>query len=358
MRASLPIACVLSLGLLACGDDGAGGEDAGHDGGARDASTSTDATTDAHTGSDAGFDAAVPPDLPTCSVLAAFDRAAIDPPEADSGGYAVPDEATLATAEELVRAVAQGRLAAAMPLADDIGYELCRGEGDEEDLRLLQPLPPAEGRPRLVIRAGEARALVLEAPHPFYDTRTLEESLGFFTSLGARALLVSGTHRCANPTPSGCDGTTSACGESEAYRESDVAHATDSLFHRAHVGLADALPADLFISIHGMAGDGISLSDGTTDAVDSDAPVSTLAAALVAAGIEDVTSCNPGAGVPHEERLCGTTNVQGRHLNGSTEACTESATTSSKRFIHMEQARAIRENPELVSAALATATAR
>lgn len=353
----------LSVGLVsllslasACGDDGSAsdGDDAGHD----EAGAARDAGPDATSVADAGLDAAVPPDLPTCDVLAAFDPGALEAPEAGSGGYAVPDGATLADAEALVRAVAAGRLAEAMPLAEGIGYELCRGEGDQEDLRLLRPLPPTGGRARLAIRAGDARPLVLEVPHPLFDSRTLEESLGLFTSLGARALLVSGTHRCANTAASGCDGTTSACGASAPYPESDVAHATDTIFHRAHVALADVLFAELFLSVHGMAGDGVSLSDGTTGDVDTDTPVAQIAQALDAAGFENVTACNPGAGVPQDERLCGTTNVQGRHLNGAADACSDAADTASKRFVHMEQSRAVRDRPELVGAALATATAR
>ncbi len=56
-----------------------------------------------------------------------------------------------------------------------------------------------------------------------------------------------------------------------------------------------------------------------------------------------------------DARLCGTTNVQGRHLNGASQPCTEAAASASGRFIHLEQSAAVRAQAELVIAALAAA---
>lgn len=100
-----------------------------------------------------------------------------------------------------------------------------------------------------------------------------------------------------------------------------------------------------------MVRDGISLSNGTSSPVAADSPVAKLASALVSEGISDVTACNEGAGVPRELHLCGGTNVQGRYVNESPDACTEGAPAATDRFIHMEQSRAVRDDPDRVRAA-------
>ena len=51
-----------------------------------------------------------------------------------------------------------------------------------------------------------------------------------------------------------------------------------------------------------------------------------------------VVSCNLPADDAFEYRkLCGTTNVQGRHVNGDANACRTSVDQGTGRFIHMEQ---------------------
>jgi hypothetical protein len=202
-------------------------------------------------------------------------------------------------------------------------------------------------------RSGRARPIVFEAPHPFFDAGTLEQSVFLFDRLHARALVASGTHRCASAVPSGCDGTTEACGNDEPVRESDMAHNDRTFFQHAHAALADSFATDLVVSVHGMAGDGVSLSDGTTRPTTADADVARLRAHL-AAELPDapITTCNDYPGAPAVEvRLCGGTNVQGRHLNGSADPCRRAPAGARGRFIHMEQSRAVRDRPAAVARA-------
>jgi len=94
-----------------------------------------------------------------------------------------------------------------------------------------------------------------------------------------------------------------------------------------------------------MGRDGFSLSNGTTNDTQSDSPVARLYSELDSRfPDEQVTTCNAFDGVSADEQLCGTTNVQGRVLNGSSRACTEPAGTASGRFIHLEQNLSIRES--------------
>ncbi|MCB9594364.1 MAG: hypothetical protein H6719_16655 [Sandaracinaceae bacterium] len=331
---------VFSL-LLAClaGCSGSVAVDAGPGAG-------LDASVDASV--DASFDAATIDDAgapPTCEVLAALAPERLMAPAAGSDGYRVPSAQQL---QDLTSAVvlAQRRAPSALGAAELAGYRLCVGEGAEDGLSLLEPRALDAGHARVVLRTAGA-PLVFEAPHPGYDTRTLEESVALFTALEASALLVSGTHRCASALPSGCDGTTGACGATAPYVVSDVAHAVDSFFHAAHVGLALAFEDAVFVSVHGFADDGASVSDGTNDPIALDAPAARLARAM-SARFDGITACSDGAGVPFEERLCGTTNVQGRQLAGVANECDDAAPAASGRFIHMEQSRLVRDDAATV----------
>lgn len=286
---------------------------------------------------------------PTCSgVMAAVAPGALMAPGRGSDGYVLPTSDARAALERAVRALATGDWMAARGEAEGAGYRLCRGEGEEADLWLLAPLAEDEGHARVVLRP-DGVGLVLEAPHTFFDGDTGAEAATLFSELGARALIISGTHRCASLTLTACDGTTSVCGGmSSAYPISDPAHDVDGYFQAAHVAVAESFSSDVVVSVHGMSGDGASLSDGTT--APSDGVVARLAAALTSR-FANVTACNEGVGVPRDVRLCGTTNVQGRHVNASPDACGTRAAVASGRFVHLEQSRALRDDVPTVTAA-------
>ena len=64
-----------------------------------------------------------------------------------------------------------------------------------------------------------------------------------------------------------------------------------------------------------------------------------------------VTQCNDDGTGHAATYLCGTTNVQGRHLNGTADACSAPALSATERFVHIEQSRAVRgDAPGVVSA--------
>jgi hypothetical protein len=295
--------------------------------------------------------------LPACegSVLAAFTAAEIDPPSAGSDAYLVPGDDTLeaitASVEMLIVQEAPGLARAQVGL---VGYELCRGEGDEAGTALWRPMEPGSGRAQFAWRAVGAEPLIVGVPHPGYDLQTLPEGVAVFDLLQARVLIAAGTHRCANVAASPCDGTTSVCGEDDVpYRESDMAHATETVFQVAHELFSDLFEDDLVVNLHGMGGAGISVSNGTTDPTDGDSVEARLALALEQAFPgEDVTTCNDFDGGSHDERLCGATNVQGRYVNGSSDACDQAASSASHRFVHLEQSQAVRSQPDVVAEAI------
>ncbi len=270
-------------------------------------------------------------DLPRCTapVEAAFTRSALWAPDRQTPRMLSPSaRAALVTA---VAHAVRGENRDALAAVDAAGYTLCAAAGG---VRLFEPID-VDG-PAIAWRSGASVDVILEVPHPIHEADTLARARTAFASHGAVALLVAGSHRCASPRKSQCDGRSAVCGD-EGWRISDPAHTADSAFHAVHAALVDLSPRALVISLHNMREEGISLSDGTRGAVDRDAPVARAAeAAQRALPGYPITSCNPGAGVPVEARHCGTTNVQGRHVNGSSDPCDRGASQGTGRFLHLE----------------------
>jgi len=156
--------------------------------------------------------------------------------------------------------------------------------------------------------------------------------------------LIAGAHRCASRTHVRCDGKTRTCGHREAYRTSDT----------AHKALTSAWPRSIVLSLHGMRRDdkgvrtSVVLSNGIRSPdQEKSTSASRLRTAMTSALPEEgaVVSCN----IPDDRkykfrRLCGTTNVQGRMVNGDGDVCIGNMTQGTGRFIHIEQDRAVR-NP-------------
>jgi len=350
---------ILSLAAFATSVAAGCGSGAGHG----NADAADNPAADAHAGDARAVDSAAGGDagtvLPACTttIVSAFEVDSIDPPASGSDAYQQADAATRAAVAASMRALFAGDEQTALARAADADYELCRGQGDEEGVVLWRPETTGTGRALVAWRTQGARPLIIGAPHAYHDSTTLEEGATLFFELGARALVASGTHRCASATATTCDGTSTVCGGTSApYRISDMAHTVDSVFQVAHEVLADELADDWVLSLHGMADDGVSLSDGTTLASSAGMPVALLGAALMAEfPAEAITSCNTWPGAVVEERLCGTNNVQGRLVNGSPEPCGQAASTSAGRFLHMEQSTAVRAARDKVLQALADA---
>ena len=121
----------------------------------------------------------------------------------------------------------------------------------ERVVLIRESLPVTAGWGTYVLRPAGARDLLIEVPHPLEDSRTRTEGVVLFRSLAAKALLVSGAHRCANAAAANCGGTTIACGQVGPYRESDVAHATLTIFQAAHQALAPCSGESLTLQLHG-----------------------------------------------------------------------------------------------------------
>jgi hypothetical protein len=315
-----------------------------------DAARASDAASaiDAHASDAPALDAADPlASLPTCTtgVIASLSLDVIQPLARDTDSYRPPPSAMPDGVAAAVTALAASRVDEARAAAEAVGYVLCRGVGDEASLVLVRPAADATGHAFLAIRTNaSARALVLEAPHPIFDADSDAEAVAIFQATRARAVMIAGTHRCASARASGCSGTADACGVGEPVRESDMAHAVDSVYQAAHLALASAYADAWFVGVHGFAGPGASVSNGTSDPVPATSRSARLALALHARFGDEVTTCNDfgDATITRDVRVCGTWDVQARALQGSVDACTMEGPAATDRFVHVEQAPAYR----------------
>ena len=186
--------------------------------------------------------------------------------------------------------------------------------------------------------------LFIQAPHPIEDFNTGKQAYHVFLNTGSRAFLMSGTSRCNSSTYSGCDGQTSVCTDPpvlEDYRISDQAHVVNSTFQKTTEIFESIVSNMIYVQLHGF-------TKGETDpyvimgnGINNSAPdpafqyLESLKSNLL---LEDDTLTFKIAHVDNWTRLTGTTNTQGRYVNGSTVSpCTTGASTNTGRFLHLEQ---------------------
>lgn len=226
--------------------------------------------------------------------------------------------------------------------ADSVGYEVIN-YFDLNSGRLYNVLEEKSPKTRnwgtYVFNPSACRSnLVIQSPHPKYDTNTGYEGIFCFTRLNAKAFFLSGTHRCNESTASACSGTTSSCGSSAPFRISDNPHNDNSAFHLATTVLHDAFSTSVFVQLHGFAKQPtdpyVILSNGTRET-----PVQDYAFELSTNLFQEDNSLT--FKIAHIDttwtRLIAFTNVQGRYVNQSSNACSSSAINTQGRFVHVEQ---------------------
>ncbi len=180
--------------------------------------------------------------------------------------------------------------------------------------------------------------LIIQAPHSKFDTNTGKEAIFCFKNTVARAVFINGTHRCNSNSFSSCSGTTSVCGSNDSYKISDLAHTTTSMFQKTTENIFANISNSVFIQLHGFGKQStdpyVIMSNGTRETPTTDYAVMIKDALLS----EDSTLTFELAHINTSwTRLIGFTNTQGRLINNSSNFCNTSATTSTGRFVHVEQ---------------------
>lgn len=236
----------------------------------------------------------------------------------------------------------------AVDQAKSIGYLLVTVREAGSTFVVASDDSPTGRDPTVIINLNPRRDFIVGAPHMPFEPGTGEQAAIFLRDLGGRAAIISGAHRCASRSFTACDGTTEVCtGTSEGYRDSDVGHNIMTLYHGAHVLLAGRWPSSIVVSLHGMKEDteGVRTSVIVSNGIRADdatqQTVATRFRSALARWIRQpgmAVSCNlPADAVFGFRKLCGYTNVQGRHVNGDADACRVSVDQGTGRFIHMEQ---------------------
>lgn len=284
-------------------------------------------------------------------------------PGPDSNGMVVPTTAQMGAWEQLLDAIEESDLATACSLIATYSfpYHIARYTDTGYDGRiyflLREDAPISVGWGTYVINVDHLRDVVIEVPHPGCELHTEEEGIELFRQVDGRAFMVAGTDRCANSTYSPCSGTTTFCGQEEPHRTSDVAHATQTIFHASHRALVEPGGGTVAVQIHGCNDpDCPDLFISNATCAPGELGQQFYRSALIACeGFSvDLADC-----APPECSLVGKTNVQGRFTNGTFwlpdfEPCTESAPGPSQpeQFLHLEQARSLRQNSACLAVAL------
>ncbi|KAG2006267.1 hypothetical protein CC2G_002598 [Coprinopsis cinerea AmutBmut pab1-1] len=227
----------------------------------------------------------------------------------------------------------------------------------------------------LIVRPTSSRTIHLSAPHPVYDTGSVEQAAGLFKLSGAKSLLLSGRARSAFLQPSNC---TSPSTGGRYYYQTDPTHSKDEPFVEASIAIHSwqtshgGCPNDscAFIQIHAKSQwtcveDQIFLSSGigrSNASIDwytdsTDRPIKRLQHELR----KSFPSWN--ISLPHESNcaLIASKNVFGRYINGVDRSDLCSIPSKVKdvtgEFVHVEQALEARadENIEAWARALRAA---
>jgi hypothetical protein len=181
--------------------------------------------------------------------------------------------------------------------------------------------------------------LIIQTPHPRYDSNTGYQGIYCFKRLAAGALFISGTHRCNNTSYSSCSGTSSSCGDGyNPYRVSDPAHNVNSTFQKSTEIVLQMVDGSVFVQLHGFA-----KGDDDPYAIMSNGTRVTPTVDYLSLLKEQLSIADPGltfkiANIDRSwSRLIAFTNTQGRLINNSSNPCTQNATNSEGRFLHIEQ---------------------
>jgi len=266
-------------------------------------------------------------------------------------GFVVPTPAELNAFATLANAMLAEDWGVAKTAAEAVQYELVQITDNQVAGDLFYGALPATGnttgRGLYFVRPQSLalRPLVIESPHAVFDSRTGVVSAEIFRAVRPRVFFMSGTHRCSNGAESGCSGTTGVCGTSSApYKESDMAHTATAFFQIFHqrAALQDN-PSLTTLQIHGFASKDtdpeFTFSNGTT--TDAETALSNTLAEALEIQLAPFENAKPGNScnrIGDINRLCGSTNTQGRFTNGVDPSlvCTTAASESANRFAHME----------------------
>ncbi len=266
--------------------------------------------------------------------------------------YQTPSPADLTTWGNLITNMLQGNYATAHSTASGIGYRVVEYTDNavtpNRRYYILEKKSTSTNYWGMFIYNPSAarRKLFIQSPHPKYDSYTGKQGFAIFSNLNCRAFFVTGTHRCNSSVPSTCDGTSQVCtGQSDPYKSSDQAHVVNGTLQRTTEIFNANVTNVIIIQPHGFGKDA-----GDPDVIMSNGTRNTPAPDYVTMLRDNLSTVDATLTfkLAHVDltwtSLIATDNTQGRLINGSQDPCGTAASTSSARFLHVEQAYTLRDN--------------
>ncbi len=260
--------------------------------------------------------------------------------------YQAPSNVELNTWSRALTALQNNQIVTARREISSLGYQIIDFMDTTiqpylQSYILTEKIPKSKHWGLYILNPNPCREqLILQSPHPKHDRNTGLQGIYCYKHLRAKAFFVSGTHRCNHTDRSACSGTTQTCGNRSAFRISDMPHIDSSIFHRSTQVLYQLIPNSVFVQLHGFgkrtSDPFVILSNGSqiTPTVDY---ISLLAKQLY---LEDTSLTFKIAHIDLAwRRLRGFYNLQGRYINNSASDCHTNASTTTGRFIHLEQER-------------------
>lgn len=281
--------------------------------------------------------------------------AIIDNAPGNSGDdYRAPSSVQLTHWEAVISSILQNKITDAFTKAATLGYKIVEFTDISIDSKpIFYVLEKTESGTNywgtyVFNKNPSIDKLILMAPHSKNDTNTGKQAIYCFKNTLAKALFINGTHRCNSSEFSSCSGTTSVCGTNEAFKISDMAHTTSSVYQKTTENVFKSIANSVFIQLHGFGKKStdpyVIISNGTQKTP----PITDYSVKIKEALLEEDSSLT--FKIAHIDtdwtRLIGFTNTQGHLINFSSDPCGTSATTASGRFIHIEQEKSKLRNDE------------
>lgn len=274
-------------------------------------------------------------------------------PNSSGGDYATPNSTQLNNWDSVIDFLLANDLANARAVVNSLNYQVTlftdTSISPNQIFYVLEKQPTSSNYWGTYVfsKTPTRNNLIIQAPHIKNDVNTGQQAVYCFKNTLARAVFISGTHRCNSTDFSSCSGTTSTCSSgAQSYRISDMAHNVTTMFQQTTDNLFRNISNAIFIQLHGFGRSSsdpyVIMSNGTRQTPTTDY------AALIKNELlnEDSSLTFQLAHINTSwTRLIGFTNTQGRLINNSSNHCSASATNTSGRFIHVEQERTkLREN--------------
>lgn len=285
----------------------------------------------------------------------------------DTNRYVEPGPAEMATFRAAIAQMDAGQYEAAFATAQPLGFEVVEYRdtqtGATIHLLIEREVPGqpgyAGGGIYVFDNNPEARQnLILEAPHPIQDGKTLDEAALAIPQLRPRLAMIAGTNRRNHTTLTPCTNAVV-----DDYRISDVAHVTTAYFHGAHLELYNAVPDTLTVQLHGFCKSchgsafHVIASNGVGQYRSTLTPTWLLATNINAMAhmLPNPAGVSNAAVYDYDVEFLGATNTaQGRINNGVAlgNECSDDAVAAFETFLHIEQSEAVRDDPQHVIDAL------